>query len=329
MSQTKKLVDSVSVNTIPNPTSLADEISLRDVFLVLKRWWWLTLSLPILLAISAFLIGSALPKVYSSRGLLSLTTLKTEPTQTPDTIDLERRSLFANLPLPNALAQGFEDSLNENRINAENQPNMRTEFDEIRNLLVFKVDASSGTLASQKVEQGLKGAQAYFRKQITEAILVNATATIAQTQQALSVSQQTLVQLGRPNSSKNTNNSSAALESNGIDPQIARSSNPGAAYIGLEEAKLQTEIARGNAKITALEKLKSNPQRLNTVVDLYLRAQVLASPSQNENQTEPKPVLYTVIALILGLFIGIILPFALESAQKPKSITSNQTHPQI
>jgi Chain length determinant protein len=303
------------VNTTPTSTSLADEISLRDVFLVLKRWWWLTLFLPLLLALAAFIIGSTLPKVYSSRGLLNLTTLKVEPNQILENGDSDRRSLFANLPLSNALAQGFEDSLLDKLSSADPKTTLQTEFDELRNLLVIKVDASSANESSQKVTQGLKDAQSYFRQQITQAILSNATATIAQTERELRASKQTLAQLGQTISNPNTNTSSAALESNGVDPQIARSDNPGATYIRLEEAKLQTEIARAQAKIKALDDLRPGSQSLDRTVDLYLRAQVLALPSQNAKQTEPRPILYAIIALILGLLTGIILPFTLETIQ--------------
>jgi hypothetical protein len=309
------------VNTTPTSTSLADEISVRDVFLVLKRWWWLTVFLPLVLALAAFVLGSALPKVYSSRGLLSLTTLKLEPNQTPESGDSDRRSLFTNLPLPNALAQGFEDSLLNNPSSAELKPTLQTEFDELRNLLVIKVDASSADESSQKVTQGLNDAQSYFRQQITRAIQINVTATIAQTERELRVSKQTLAQLGQTISNPNTNTSSAALESNGVDPQIARSNNPGATYIRLEEAKLQTEIARAQAKVKALDDLKPGSQSLDRTVDLYLRAQALALPGQNAKQTEPRPILYAIIAFILGLFTGIILPFTFDSIHKPNSVS--------
>ena len=290
----------------------SDEISLRDIYLVLKRRVWQILGLGIALAIVTLLWSLLWPKTYTSQVVVSLS-LANQSSQ----------GLLNNLPSLPGLAQGFVD-LQNTRLLAEqleiSDPTRfySARFDDKRGLLFLTAQGRTSAEAGARAERILSVARKYLEDSLVEGARANIRAAQTQAQLDLRAAQdglkgiQTQLRLAPDRAASNAT-VAAGLEARGNDPQVARAANPAYTSLSLDESRLRSQIAQLEARIGTLNDFLRQPQAIGQLVSQALLVQVLVPPAEPLRPSFPRPLLFTVIAGILGLLIGVLWAFVAEA----------------
>lgn len=105
----------------------------------------------------------------------------------------------------------------------------------------------------------------------------------------------------------------AALEARGTDPQTARATNPAYTSLSLDESRLRSQIAQLEARIGTLTDFLKQPEAIGQLVSQALLVQVLVPPAEPLRPSFPRPLLFTVVAGVLGLVLGVLWAFVLEA----------------
>jgi LPS O-antigen subunit length determinant protein (WzzB/FepE family) len=292
-----------------------EDLTLNDLFQVLRRQMLLILGLPIGLGLAALIASFLLPKTYTTTVVVSLN-LANQTTQ---------QGLLNNLPSLPGLAQGFVDLQNTTLLTQDLKVDDPTRFyqarfDSQKGLLNLRAEGTSPQEARDRAERILNVARNYLRERMVEGAQSNIRAALTQTQLDLQVAKDGLrriqAQLQSTTSRSSSNETIAAgLEARGNDPQAARTVNPGVTSLSLDESRLRSEIAKSEARIDTLTKFLNQPEQINQLVGQALLVQVLVPPAEPLRATFPRPVLFTAVAAVLGLLIGLLWAFIAEAVR--------------
>ncbi|RIH83831.1 hypothetical protein Mlute_02073 [Meiothermus luteus] len=301
-----------------NETQPPDEVSLRDIYLMLKRRVRLVLGLPLGLGLAVLAFSLLWPKTYTSQVVVSLS-LSNQSSQ----------GLLNNLPSLPGLAQGFVD-LQQTRLLAEqlgiDDPSRyyRARFDEKRGLLFLTAQGRTPQEAKERAERILRVARNYLEQTLLEGARANLQAALTQFRFDLKTAQDGLkgiqAQLAQAPDRVNADPSlAAALEARGNDPQTARSATPAYTSLSLDESRLRSQTAQLEARIAVLSELLKNPTSINQLISQALLVQVLVPPAEPLRPSFPRPVLFTAAAVVLGLILGVMGALVAEAIQPPTS----------
>lgn len=296
----------------------SDEISLCDIYLVLKRRMWQILGLGIALAVVTLLWSLLWPKTYTSQVVVSLSLA-----------NQSNQGLLNNLPSLPGLAQGFVDlqqtKLLANQLGVDDPTRFyKARFDEKRGLLFLTAEGRTSAEAGERAERILEVARKYLERNLLEGAQANLRAALAQTRLDLQAAQDALksiqAQLAQaPDRVVSNPTIAAALEARGIDPQVARATNPAYTSLSLDESHLRSQIAQLEARIGTLNDLLMQPQLTSQLVSQTLLVQVLVPPAEPLRPSFPRPVLFTAVAGVLGLLLGVLWAFAAEAVRPSDS----------
>jgi LPS O-antigen subunit length determinant protein (WzzB/FepE family) len=289
-----------------------DELSLRDFYLILRKSRNTILITAIGLGLLTLLLSLALPKTYISKVIVGLG------------FSPQQNALLANLPSPTGLAQGFGDLLETSVLTQQLElprpsQTYKSKFDEKKTLWTLSAKGKTREQAQQNAERILQVAKEYLTDRLTQGVTLNANSSLAQTQLDLRGAQESLRRVqeelkklaqSTPASSGTT---AAGLEARGIDPQIARTANPALTSLSLDESRLRSSVAQTQARVQTLTQLIENPAEISRLVGQALNVQVLVPPAQPLRASFPRPLLFTVIAGVLGLLLGIFWAFVSEA----------------
>ncbi|MDW8424899.1 MAG: Wzz/FepE/Etk N-terminal domain-containing protein [Meiothermus sp.] len=303
---------------MPNEAPVTDEISLRDIYLVLKKRARLILGLTFGLALATLLWSLLWPKTYTSQVVVSLS-LSNQSSQ----------GLLNNLPSLAGLAQGFVDlqqtKLLANQLGVEDPTRFyKARFDEKRGLLFLTAQGRTAAEAGERAERILQVARTYLERNLLEGAQANLRAAQTQARLDLRAAQDGLrgiqAQLKiAPDRALSNPTIAAGLEARGNDPQTARASNPAYTSLSLDESRLRSQIAQLEARITTLTDFLQQPDAIGQLVSQALLVQVLVPPAEPLRPSFPRPLLFTVVAGVLGLLLGVIWAFVAE-AIKPQTV---------
>lgn len=289
-----------------------DELSLCDLYLILKRRRLLILGLAMGLALLALGISSILPKTYQGKVMLSLSAQQLTG------------QLFTNLPSLSSLAQAFADQLNTRALarelgEADSSQRYQTKFDEKKGLWILSAKGRTPEEAQKATEKLAATARAYLRTQVVSAVTENISAVQAQAvldqqvaQGNLKRIQERLKGFARAGGGGGTI-AAAALESQGVDPMVARSPNPAYTYLLLEKTKLDAQLDQVQARLEALSRLLKDHNGLDRLIGQALQVQIIAPVGEPLRPISPRPVLNTLLAGVLGLMIGVFWAFLAEA----------------
>ncbi|WP_169336588.1 Wzz/FepE/Etk N-terminal domain-containing protein [Calidithermus timidus] len=300
------------------PHTQSDELSLRDLYLVLKRRQNLILGLTLGAAILVFAVSQVWPKTYSSKVVLSLS------------FNNQLQSgVLSNLPSLPGLAQGFVDLQNTTLLakdlGVDQPPEVYgARFDEKKGLLNLSAKGRTPNEARQRVERIVRVATDYLRARMVEGAVSNIRALLAQTQLDLESTQESLkrIQAELKNLSAEGRSDAAiaaALEARQVGPETARSSSPAFTSLSLDESRLRSTAAQLQARIDTLAPLLDKPEQLSQLVGQALQVQVLVPPAEPLRPTSPRPLLYAAIAGVLGLLVGVFWAFLAEALALPQA----------
>ncbi|MCX7740625.1 MAG: Wzz/FepE/Etk N-terminal domain-containing protein [Meiothermus sp.] len=301
---------------MPSETQAPDEVSLREIYLMLKRRAWLVLGLPLGLGLAVLAFSLLWPKTYTSQVVVSLS-LSNQSNQ----------GLLNNLPSLPGLAQGFVD-LQQTRLLADqlgvDDPSRyyRARFDEKRGLLFLTAQGRTPQEAHKRAERFLQVARGYLEQTLLEGARANLQAALTQAQFDLKAAQDGLkgiqAQLAQAPDRFSTDPSlAAALEARGNDPQTARSPTPAYTSLSLDESRLRSQIAQLEARIAVLSELLKNPSSISRLVSQALLVQVLVPPAEPLRPSFPRPALFTALAVVLGFVLGAMGALVIEAIQPP------------
>ncbi len=96
----------------------------------------------------------------------------------------------------------------------------------------------------------------------------------------------------------------------------AESADPARAYLRLELAKAQAELAAKQARQKELAYLLSDEQALTALAAGSLGVRMVAEPGLPERPVSPRVFLNTVLAMVMGLMLGVFGAF-LRTALEP------------
>lgn len=291
-----------------------DEISLRDIYLLLKRWMWQILGFALALALITLLWSLLWPKTYTSQVVVSLSLA-----------NQSGQGLLNNLPSLPGLAQGFVDlqqtKLLANQLGVDDPTRFyQARFDEKRGLLFLKAKGRTAAEAGQRAERILEVARRYLEQNLLEGAQANLRAALTQARLDLRVAQdglkgiQSQLRLA-PDRATSNPTIAASLEARGNDPQAARAGNPAYTSLSLDESRLRSQIAQLEARINTLSEFLQQPNAIGQLVSQALLVQVLVPPAEPLRPSFPRPLLFAAIAGILGLLLGVLWAFVLEAVR--------------
>jgi LPS O-antigen subunit length determinant protein (WzzB/FepE family) len=292
-------------------TNSTDELSLRDVAAVLKRYRGLIVTLPIAVALLTLVITLLLPKSYSSRAIYNF-------------------SVATGLPNAVGLAQAYTDQLNTAAVAANlgvEQPTdvFQSKFDEKKGLWTLTAKGGS-PLEAQRLAQRLTGhLKTYLDKLRFDIATQMQSSALSVTRVSLRDAKEQLQRLEPllKSSSQVVENSpvvAAALEGQqGVGAQAARSSNVTAVSLALQINSFRLNVATLESKLVAIQKLLGSSEELKNSIGEQISLQVIAPPGQPLEADFPRPMLFTALAAVLGLLIALIAAFILEALREPRS----------
>lgn len=302
-----------------------DEVSLRDIYLILKRWSRFIFFLSVGLMISTLIFSLLWPKTYTSQVVVSLSLA-----------NQSNQGLLNNLPSLAGLAQGFVDlqqtRLLANQLDVDDPTRFyKARFDEKRGLLFLTAEGRTAVEANERAERILDVARKYLERNLLEGAQANLRAALAQTRLDLQAARDALKSIQAelaqtPDRAISNPTIAAALEARGSDPQTARATNPAYTSLSLDESRLRSQIAQLEARISTLNDLLMQPQSTSQLVSQTLLVQVLVPPAEPLRPSFPRPALFTVVAGALGLLLGVLWAFIAEAIRPAGSEASSGSH---
>lgn len=306
-------------------TQPQDEISLRDLYLVLKRNARMILAVTLGAALVTFAISMILPKTYRSQANLSLS-LSIQPFygQQQPTNQQERFSqILANLPSLSGLTGSFQDRLETRELAqslgvANPASRYQAKFDDKTGIWRLSAKGSSPEEARRATEKLLATARDFLESKLTQTVNSNLAALLAQARIDAESAQIGLQEIKKAlaNTPPTVGADAAvasALESQGVNPLVARATSPAYASLKLQEANLRSQLAQAQARIETYSRLARNPQEIRTLVGQALQIQLLVAPSEPLRPVSPRPLLYAAIAAVLGLILSVFWAFLAEA----------------
>jgi hypothetical protein len=293
-----------------------DEITLRDLYVVLHRWRLFIVAMTLGAALLALVVSLALPKKFESKGVYSLSLL-TDRMVAP----------LNNLPALAGLAQGYGDSLNTTMLAAvlqESEPStmFSAKFDEKRGLWTLIGQGSTPALAKERADRLMQSARGYLEERIVAGIRVNIAGVLEQARLDLSITKQSLdgitqILASTPQVSNRDGATTAGLESQGVGPQSARSNNPAYVSLAVQQSQLRAQQAQYQARVQTYTDLLKDSARLKVFAGQAFSVQTISAPTEPLSAASPRPLLYAAIAGVVGLLVGLLVPFVFESIRDP------------
>jgi uncharacterized protein involved in exopolysaccharide biosynthesis len=312
-----------------NEVQGSEELSLRDLYLVLYRWRAFIGVFTVVCVVIALAVSFALPKRYSSKVTVSLSLLN----QTTVAGSGLSNQLLVNLPSLLALAQGFGDLLNTRALVSQLDATApadvyKVQFDEKKGVFSLTAKGETPQESRENAERLLEISQNYIQDNISAAVITNISALITQSKLDLSSAQGNLRVLQE--SLKQTPSETRTIEAI-IPAQVggsssavsARSVSPAYSTLSIQEANLRVSVAQSKGRIETLTRLQSDPAEIKKLIGQAVQIQVLTPAAEPLNAEQPRPLLYAGLSGVLGLLIALVIPFIAEAIRDPAKPRGN------
>jgi hypothetical protein len=307
------------------PEASQDEVSLRDLYIILKRWRRFIAVFTLVSIVATLLVSLVLPRVYVSKVTLSLGLNGQSVGGSGITAQL-----LTNLPSLAGLAQGFTDLMGTKVIADQlDEPDpdrkYKARFLEKQGLFVLTARGGSSMESLRNAQRFSDVAKRYFKGRLVLAVISNLESLLSRSRLDIANMQENLrrLQLELKNTPTETRTIEALLPSTGLNGRAsgalsARGTSPAFATLSVQEATLRTGLAQARALIEALEGIQGQPGELDKLIGQALQLQELVPAAEPLHPDQPRPLLYALIAGVLGLLIALIVPFVVEAVREPK-----------
>jgi uncharacterized coiled-coil protein SlyX len=298
---------------------MEDEISLRDLYLMLKRQSRWILTVTVLVTAAVFAVSSLWPPTYESEAVAQALVLNQDGTA----LEFPAAAyVFRTLPAGPALGVGFSKQIETNgpyvaRVIGDATVEVRSRFDDKKNLLSITVAGGDPEETWQFALDLISAFDDYVKDRVFQSAGANLAGALAQSRLKLrsvrSQIDELEASLAKVPQLSTSEDAQTALESDEVPPNVARASNPALAYLGLELAKQQAQLANLNAEIASLEALAADPAQLRRLSEQVAQVNVLSPPAVPEEPVAPRVMLNTALAAVLSLMLAVFLAFLREA----------------
>ncbi len=309
---------------------MEDEVSLRDLYLILKRSSKWIVGFTVAVAVLVYLVSSLLPPKYESEAVAQALVLQ----QNDNALSFPAAaSVFRTLPDAVALGVGFNKQLETKgpyvtRVLGDAPVEVSARFDDKKNLLTLTVRGNDPAEVKQFAEALLAAFDDYVKDRVFQSAGANLAGALAQSRldfnSVRSQIRELEASLERLPEMNVAATDAATLEAEGVAPNVARSSDPGRAYLGLALAKQQAQLANLNAEIASLEALAADPAQLRRLSEQTAQVNVLSPPPLPDQPVSPRPLFNTALAALLALMLAVFWAFVRE-AIAPEEEAANAT----
>ncbi len=284
-----------------------DELTLRDLYLILKKRARLIVGLTLGLGVLAFFVSLIIPKTYDSAAVLAV--------------------VPGDGAKPAALVEAFRARIGTQafaeRLGEEGPVSWaKVRFDEKRGYL--KLEATAPTpegarhraeaLARAAIEDFTAAAEERLRRDLRRE-QIDLEAALVALQKKLKELKANLAGFGTERASSLTGE---VLRSVGVDPLVARSLDPGRAYLRLEVAKTEAELAAKSARMAQIETTLKDPEALKALAQGSLGIRLVGAPGLPLKPSGPRVLLNTALALVLGFFLAVFGAFLAAALEEPE-----------
>ena len=303
-----------------------DELSLRDVYLVLRRWGRFIGIFVVASVVIVFVVCLIIPKVFVSKVTLSLST---------NTASLGGAGvtgqLLNNLPSLPGMAEGFSNLLQTTALTKElgvSNPEERYKvvFDAKKGLLTLSANGGTAREAFENTTKLTAVTKRYFTDRIVTSIVSNIDSLISRSKIDLANTKENLrlLQIELKKTPNETRTIDSILPITGASGQAsgalsARGISPAYSTLSVQEATLRTGLAQSQSLIEALEPFKREAVELEKLVGQALQLQDLTPAAEPLRADQPRPTLYAALAGVLALLISVIWAFIAEALRDPQN----------
>ena len=311
----------------------SDELSLRDVYLVLRRWGRFIGIFTLASAAIVLIVCLLLPKTYVSKVTLSLSTNAASLGGSGVT-----GQLLSNLPSLPGLAEGFGNLLQTTALTkelGESDPEKRYKvvFDAKKGLLNLSANGATAREAFESTTKLTDVTKRYFTDRVVSAIVSNIDSLISRSRIDLANTKENLrlLQLELKKTPSETRTLDSILPITDASGQAsgalsARGISPAYSTLSVQEATLRTGLAQSQSLIEALEPFKREAAELEKLVGQALQLQELTPAAEPLRADQPRPALYAALAGVLGLLISVIWAFVAEALRDPLGVKAKDDH---
>jgi len=316
---------------------MEDEISLRDLYLVLKRANRLIWGVTIAAFVLVYVVARLMPATYESEALTQALVLK--PQEISQQQGEQRRgvaAVFRSAPSGQDMGLGFSKQIENQgpyvaKVIGNAAVKVKTHFDDKKNVLTIKVRARDAKAARQFTEELLGAFKLYVRDQVYASANSALEGAMEQARLDSEVQRARIEQLKKSITKvipvKASTAAQVALESDEVPPDVARSENPALAYMSLELAKQQTNLANLEAEMSALKQLAANPDQLHRLSEQAVRVNVLSPPPLPREPVSPRPLLDALLAAVLALMATVFWAFISAALAGEEAALSEAPNP--
>ena len=304
-----------------------DELSLRDVYLVLRRWGRFIAAFTLASATIVLVVCLLLPKTYVSKVTLSLSTNTASIGGAGVT-----GQLLSNLPSLPGLAEGFSSLLQTTALTkdlgVENpEERYKVAFDAKKGLLTLSANGGTAREAFENTTKLTAVTKRYFTDRVVGAIVSNIDSLISRSKIDLANTKENLrlLQLELKKTPNETRTLDSILPITGAaggasGALSARGISPAYSALSVQEATLRTGLAQSQSLIQALEPFKREAAELEKLVGQALQLQDLTPAAEPLRADQPRPILYAALAGVLGLLLSTIWAFVNEALRDPQGV---------
>lgn len=305
----------------------SDELSLRDVYLVLRRWGRFIAIFTATIAAIVLLVCLVMPKTFISKVTLSLSANASSLGGSSVT-----GQLLSNLPSLPGLAEGFSNLLETTALTKElgvddPQERYKVAFDTKKGVLTLTAKGGTPREAFDNVARLSSVAKTYFTNRVVGVIVTNIDSLISRSRIDLVNTKENLrlLQIELKKTPNETRTLDSIIPITGANGQpsgalSARGVNPAYSTLSVQEATLRTGLAQSQSLIEALEPFKRDPTELGRLVGQAVQLQELTPAAEALRADQPKPALYTALAAVLGLLLSVIWAFIFEALRDPQTV---------
>ena len=286
-----------------------DELSLRDLYLILKKRARMIWAVTLGFAAIAFVASELLPKTYESTAVFAVTT--------------------AEGVKPAALVEAFKAKLSSaefaRKLGEEEKVSWaKVRFDGKKGYLRLSARASDPKIAQARAKALAEVASENFAldrlatlRQALEKERADLEAALLALAERRKVLKAALDALPKGASSPEVKR---ALRAAGVDPLVAENPDPAAAYLRLELARVEAEVAEKTGRLKQVQALLADEDALKRLAKAQSPFRLVAPPGLPPEPVSPKPLLNTALAFVLGLFLAVFWAFLQAALEPPEEV---------
>ena len=307
-----------------------EELTLRDLYEVLRRYRTLLIALPLALALLVFAVASFLPRSYAAKAVLTVGVAASAPTDASNIFDFDPKLL----PTPGALVSAYQANA-PSRLAAGWRTDARSVLqdfeasqDEQSTALTLTAQAHTPEAARQRAEAAASDFKRYVGG-VAAAILNTSLETVQRRLQVQLSTDQQLVRdlqqlraqtpLTLPGAGQSTVRDQ--LQAAGVDPRYAgasdQSANPAFTLLTVQLAQNQAKVAGDQANLSRLKALLGDQSQQLALAGQLVQVNLLGAPTTPLKPQGLGPTTLAVLAYLLALVGSVLWALLHHAVQGP------------